>query len=178
MAGFLFATKEVRMVPRVRRCRHLGCHAMVEQSNSYCSRHKDDRTSRSEANHIYNTTTRKRNNAKQEQYKFYRTREWKSIREEVLLRDDYLCQYCKQRKIINAGNIVDHVVPFEYWREGKTKLGNLITSCKSCHNAKTKWERDYYGIGLANEKRKVAKVTNVEILSKLIEASKMLIESR
>ena len=163
-------------VPRFRRCKHIGCHVMVQYPNYYCPTHINEQVDRRADNHLYNTTTRKRNKDKQDQYKFYRSKEWKSIREAILLRDTYLCQYCKQVGTVNPGNIVDHIVPYEYWTDGKTDQANLVTCCKVCHNVKTKWERAYYGTGLGNDKKEVAKVTDLELLGKLIDSHKKPVE--
>ncbi len=163
-------------MPKVRRCKHLGCHQLVQYPGYYCANHSDDKSNRSMSNHIYNVATRKRNRSKIEQYKFYRSREWKSIRESVLVRDTYLCQYCFTIGVITSGNIVDHIVPYEYYPDGKADKSNLVTCCKACHNAKTKWEHEYYGTGLENEKKEVARLTNLELLSKLIESHKKPVE--
>ncbi|WP_249192653.1 hypothetical protein [Weissella minor] len=42
----------------------------------------------------YNKQTRNRNETKQKQTSFYRTKQWVELRKVVLNRDSYLCQYC------------------------------------------------------------------------------------
>lgn len=42
--------------------------------------------------------------------KFYHSREWKRVREAVLIRDNYLCQYCLKDNIIKSAEIVHHIV--------------------------------------------------------------------
>lgn len=162
---------------RYRRCKHIGCHAMIPSYDCYCSAHISDSPNRKTYNHVYNATTRKRA-VKENQYKFYRSKEWKSIREGILLRDSYLCQYCKQKGIIRPGNIVDHIVPVEYDSNLKSDLSNLITCCKPCHNVKTKWERNYYGTGAGNEVKNVGRVQDINLLVKLLDAHKASLESR
>lgn len=63
---------------------------------------------------------------------FYHSKEWKKTREYVLMRDNYLCQYCGKpaaevhHKIhLSENNIYD--------REINLNPDNLISLCKSCH---------------------------------------------
>lgn len=160
---------------QVRRCKYRGCHTLVTQPNQYCQNHSNLKSSRSEYNRVYNATVRQKAN-KLEQYRFYRSRIWKSLRAGVLERDMYLCQYCKAQGRVKPGNIVDHIIPIEYDASLRADITNLATTCKECHNAKTKWEHEYYGTGLENEKKEVAKLTNLELLSKLIESHKKPVE--
>lgn len=55
------------------------------------------------------------------------------IREAVLKRDKYTCQYCG-RKGEGVELEIDHIIPMT--RGGKTDIRNLITACKECNRAK------------------------------------------
>lgn len=55
------------------------------------------------------------------------------IREEVLKRDNFTCQYCG-RKGEGVELEIDHIIPMT--RGGKTDIRNLITACKECNRAK------------------------------------------
>lgn len=104
---------------RVRRCRQQGCHQMVELPDHYCAKHyaheaeylasrqKRARSGDQMARHKYNTVTRYRTYDKREQYQFYRGKQWQSLRQLVLDRDHYVCQYCGRPN----SNTVDHIVP-------------------------------------------------------------------
>lgn len=93
-------------MPRVRRCRYPGCHMMVKLPDHYCAKHyeheaeylasrqKWTRSSDRTTTHKYNTVTRYRTYDKREQYQFYRSKQWQSLRQLVLDRDHYVCQYC------------------------------------------------------------------------------------
>lgn len=52
---------------------------------------------------------------------------WFSIREKVLIRDNYKCVFCGKR-----ANEVHHIIPLS--RGGTTSMTNLVSVCLSCHN--------------------------------------------
>jgi 5-methylcytosine-specific restriction endonuclease McrA len=57
------------------------------------------------------------------------TRQWTKIRERILRRDGYICQYCGQE-----ANTVDHVVPRRLG--GNDVDDNLVASCRRCNLSK------------------------------------------
>ena len=57
------------------------------------------------------------------------TRLWRNIRERVLRRDGYICQYCGQE-----ADTVDHVIPRRLG--GNDNDQNLVSSCRRCNLAK------------------------------------------
>lgn len=91
---------------------------------------------------------------KNELWRFYKSREWMELKEEVLRENHYECAECKKRGIITRYDIdedgnkrllstVHHVQYVKkhpadalskfYTYEGKT-YRNLIPVCKACHN--------------------------------------------
>ncbi|ANK60037.1 HNH endonuclease [Loigolactobacillus backii] len=158
---------------RVRRCRLPGCHAMVELPDHYCKQHHEheaeylasrQRWARSHAkqySHKYNTVTRNRSDDKQQQYNFYRTRQWSHLRRQVLDRDHYLCQYCKQQGRLTPAKTVDHIVPIEFDDKLKASVDNLAVICGKCHRLKTDWEQLTYGTGQGNELKSVTPINDV-----------------
>lgn len=56
------------------------------------------------------------------------TRQWRTLREQVLARDNYQCQSCHRRRVVLTAH---HVVHHD--EGGKDELSNLITWCRSCH---------------------------------------------
>lgn len=167
-------------MPRVRRCRQPGCHAMVNFPDHYCQQHYEheaeylasrERWARSHDKHYthkYNTVTRNRDDTKRKQYNFYRTRQWSHLRQQVLERDHYLCAYCRVQGIITAAKTVDHIVPIEYDQAIKANVDNLAVICGKCHRLKTDWEQGYYGTGQGNELRQVAEITDVSAINVLM----------
>jgi 5-methylcytosine-specific restriction endonuclease McrA len=57
------------------------------------------------------------------------TRKWRKIRERILRRDGYICQYCGQE-----ADTVDHVIPRRL--NGLDTDENLLSSCRKCNLAK------------------------------------------
>ena len=57
------------------------------------------------------------------------TRQWRKIRERILRRDGYICQYCGQE-----ADTVDHVIPRRL--NGLDTDDNLVSSCRKCNLAK------------------------------------------
>lgn len=164
---------------RVRRCRFPGCHAMVQLPNHYCSKHFDH-----EAEYLasrqkwarahdktyqrkYNTVTRYRNDTKSDQYRFYRSKTWVSLRKQALDRDHYRCQYCGA---INA-KTVDHIVPIEFDSAKRADLDNLSTICRHCHHLKTIWEENYYGTGKNSSLKDVDEIGDVKLIARLMQNS-------
>ena len=60
-------------------------------------------------------------------------KEVKFTRQNVFLRDDFMCQYCGQKFAERELNL-DHVVPRD--KGGKTTWENIITSCIRCNTRK------------------------------------------
>ena len=54
------------------------------------------------------------------------TTAWRKIREAVLIRDGYICQWCGQ-----DANTVDHVI--ERSQGGSDSMDNLIAACNRCN---------------------------------------------
>ncbi|WP_270249613.1 HNH endonuclease [Lactococcus lactis] len=159
-------------MPMTGRCKALNCHAMVIRPDRYCSKHHSmeqaEKEKRKEYDRVrYQNYNYKRNNMnrmKSEQNKFYHTKQWRSIREIALRRDNYLCQYCLNHKRIRTGNIGDHIVPYEVEPENRANLANIAIACSKCHTAKTKWEQLYYGTGAGNTLKRVIPIRNVKDL--------------
>lgn len=57
------------------------------------------------------------------------TTQWKEIRKQILLRDDFTCVYCG-----GSANSVDHVIPRS--RGGNNDPENLVAACTFCNSSK------------------------------------------
>jgi len=57
------------------------------------------------------------------------TRQWTKIKQRILRRDGFICQYCGQE-----ANTVDHVIPRRL--NGNDSDDNLVASCRRCNLAK------------------------------------------
>lgn len=163
-------------MPRYRRCRQPGCHAMVKYPNHYCTKHFEheaeylanrQRWARAHGKQYqrkYNTVTRYRNDTKSKQYNFYRTRQWQELRQRTLDRDHYICQYCGQPN----SKTVDHIVPIEFDQSLMASIDNLAVICRKCHRLKTDFEHQYYGTGQGNEIKNVNEVFDVNKIAILM----------
>lgn len=89
-----------------------------------------------------------------ELWRFYKTKEWRVLKEKILKENNYECAECKRRGKITRYDVkpdgtktlistVHHVqfvrkhpelaLSRTYWYKGK-QYDNLIPVCKSCHN--------------------------------------------
>ena len=68
---------------------------------------------------------------------FYKTKEWRLMRREVLKLDKGECQRCKRQGKYEAASMVHHVIPLterpdlalSIWHEGKRQLLSLSDQC-------------------------------------------------
>lgn len=63
---------------------------------------------------------------------FYNSKQWKGIRENILMRDQYLCRYCG-----NPAEEVHHIVHLTAENIGNPEVAvsekNLVSLCRDCH---------------------------------------------
>ena len=67
--------------------------------------------------------------------KFYCSKEWKALRTEKFVEAKGLCEECKKKGKVVAGEEVHHTIPIEEDWSKRLDYDNLILLCKSCHNA-------------------------------------------
>lgn len=137
---------------KVHRCGHLNCRTKVAIEERYCSQHQALHPRNKQQDRHYNMQ-RNADTKTKERLKFYRTKAWKVQREYIMKRDYGLCRYCQLVGQVTPAYMVDHIVPNEIAPELQLEETNLVASCKSCHNIKTKWEQEFYGTGKRNKKR-------------------------
>jgi 5-methylcytosine-specific restriction protein A len=65
---------------------------------------------------------------------FYKTPGWKRTKEQVLIRDNYMCQHCFKNKIIKPAETVHHIKFLKTHWHLRLTMSNLISLCKACHN--------------------------------------------
>ena len=58
------------------------------------------------------------------------TRKYKSVRLQVLARDEWTCRYCQQE-----ATTVDHVIPIIKGGD-PISMDNMVAACRSCNSAK------------------------------------------
>lgn len=98
---------------------------------------------------------------KEQQMKFYKSKDWRQLRQYILERDNYECQECKRQGYVKLTDDtkhksldVDHIKELHTHSELAFEPDNLETLCIRCHNKKhnrfyhrfkkkkTKWEGD------------------------------------
>jgi 5-methylcytosine-specific restriction enzyme A len=108
-------------------CRHTGCSALVSDGTGFCGAHQADR----KANRFGDE---RRGSSASRGY----GSSWRKLRDQVMRRDNGLCQPCLKAGRVTQASAVDHVVPKS---EGGTDAeGNLQAICEACHKAKTSAE--------------------------------------
>ncbi|AFD22319.1 HNH endonuclease [Staphylococcus phage StB20] len=66
---------------------------------------------------------------------FYNSTQWRKLRQQVLMRDNYLCQHCLSKGIVNDKNlIVHHKIELKRDWSKRLDMDNLEVVCFSCHN--------------------------------------------
>lgn len=125
MLFVLFILKEVEIIlsfiqPKVR----LGNKTMTQSQLQERRRH---------AHRTYNAQVR--NKVDKDLTKFYQSSQWRKMRAQALVRDNYLCQRCLAKGIVNDKRLIVHHKRElrEDWG-GRLNLDNLETVCTSCHN--------------------------------------------
>lgn len=100
-------------------------------NKTYTSKQLDTR--RRETQKRYNTEVRYGADSKLTQ--FYNNATWRRTREQVLIRDNYMCQRCLAKGIVNDKNlIVHHIVELREAWDKRLDMNNLEVVCQTCHN--------------------------------------------
>lgn len=66
--------------------------------------------------------------------KFYKSREWRDLREDALRRDNYECQKHKARGKYHRAECVHHIKEVKPFPHLALTLSNLMSLCNVCHN--------------------------------------------
>lgn len=120
---------------RVRSCRH-----RTVLDHGFCEQHQDRQFIRTRHTPDHRTSgwadrDQRKGNADQRGY----GHRWRKLRQQVLRRDDHLCQACRRAGRLTRADCVDHITPKA--QGGDDALTNLQSLCTRCHQAKTLAER-------------------------------------
>jgi len=113
----------------LRVCKGAKCLKLTRAG--YCEECKP--TARRESDRLYDST---RGSARERGY----TRQWEKLRR-VVLNEEPFCRQCGAR-----ADDVDHIIPLG--QGGTNARENLQPLCRSCHNVKTRAEREREGYGV------------------------------
>ena len=76
-------------------------------------------------------------------YKFYQSRQWRGLREDILIRSHNECYMCRSKGKITEATTVHHIYHLrkfpqyglsEYIEVNNERIRNLIPLCNECHN--------------------------------------------
>lgn len=67
-------------------------------------------------------------------HRFYKTAAWRKKRVEILQRDNFECQMCKERGLQTQAQTVHHIVHLRDDKSLALEDSNLISLCNACHN--------------------------------------------
>lgn len=70
----------------------------------------------------------------EQRIKMYKRKPWKRLREVVLIRDKYVCQYFKRFGVYKTATTVHHLFPTKERPELFYDERNLISVCDEAHN--------------------------------------------
>lgn len=76
-------------------------------------------------------------------YKFYKSKEWKSLRDKILKENHYECEWCRKQGKISKAETVHHIqyvkshpdmAMQEYYTYRGKRYRNLVALCHDCHD--------------------------------------------
>lgn len=126
-----------------KRCNKAGCKEYVDISKTYCSKHENHSTK--EYNKQYERM-RKSTEEGREYKRFYDSKEWKSLRYQVLLESGFLCKICLDNGVYSEAEIGDHIIPTKVRWDLRLDRDNVQGVCKECHNKKTLEDKKKYNL--------------------------------
>ena len=65
---------------------------------------------------------------------FYKSGIWRSKRQQILKRDNFECQRCKDQGKFNKAEVVHHIKHLRKFPELALDDENLLSVCGACHN--------------------------------------------
>lgn len=119
----------------LRPCNKPRCPNLTREG--YCEQHK---TTKADNNQYYDKYQRNKKHDR-----FYHSASWIKCRDYIKIRDNGLCQHCKNEKRIAVGVLVDHIIPLSMDWNKRLDEDNLQLLCTSCHNKKTNEDIQKYG---------------------------------
>ncbi|MCB1688654.1 MAG: HNH endonuclease [Halioglobus sp.] len=121
-----------------RPCKAPACASLSRDGTGYCPAHKSQSSGWNAPNR---GTPAERGYGKQ----------WRKIRDRVMLRDKRLCQPCLEHSRATPATAVDHIIPKA--QGGTDEPDNLQAICTPCHRAKTAREGSAGGVNRVGQPR-------------------------
>jgi 5-methylcytosine-specific restriction enzyme A len=71
--------------------------------------------------------------------------DWERVAEQRRMLDCCLCQACLAEGLVNASQIVDHIIPIHVRPDWRLEIGNTQVICHPCHTRKSSDDARRYG---------------------------------
>lgn len=126
-----------------RRCEYGGCRKLVDVGNRYCNDHRTQKNKEYNKQIRTNSVVTANGHTNKEIAQFYASKEWRKVREQILVRDNYICQPCLSKGVIHEANLVHHKNDELRSPNGWARRldeDNLEAINRACHNT----EKHYY----------------------------------
>lgn len=101
----------------MKECKHHKCRTLISKG-TYCNKHNQYQ------NKSYNEQRKH-----DEVMKFYKSKEWREVRQQALKRDCFTCSMCG-----GLANLVHHKTEVRTDWTRRLDLSNLESVCRECHN--------------------------------------------
>lgn len=115
-------------------CREFSCNNLTK--DSYCKNHEYIQREK-ELRRYKDYSSNRRN---KEHHAFYTSKEWRALREYVMMIYNYLCIDCP----LTPADVVDHDIPITVDWSLRLTISNCKPRCHACHNKKTAEDRKKY----------------------------------
>lgn len=110
-----------------RPCSYPSCNQITD--DKYCDKHLEHARQEEAKRHRHYDKYKRDKQARD----FYHSLAWEKAREQVLIRDHYLCQHCLKEKRITPADMVHHIMPVRTHWHLRLVLSNLVSLCNACH---------------------------------------------
>jgi len=118
-------------IPSTPYCAELGCKNPRSRLNGFCLEHGGKNKQKYDP---------KYNAARKEQSRFYKSRQWLTLRQ-IQLSKSPLCVGCSAEGVITAANTVDHLFPWTQIGETAFFINKFQSLCTMHHATKTQLEQ-------------------------------------
>lgn len=95
--------------------------------------------------------------------KLYKSKRWEILRERILRRDKYMCQYSKRYGKLVPATMVHHIFPVEDYPQYAFEPWNLISLCDKAHDKMHDRNHDKLSAEGAALMRRVATAHGIEV---------------
>lgn len=122
-----------------KQCNHAGCKTLVDFNIEHCKKHKLIHAEKAKNKHSDSYQYRKEKYGKY--HEFYKTTRWRKMSRLHKIKNP-LCEMCLKEDLIVEVDVADHIIEIRDDWSKRYDDSNLMSLCHSCHNSKSKRERE------------------------------------